>query len=106
MTEFVDIKEEKPNITLKDLYKNSDITYDVNFDYLIKEYEESGAKTVWFNTQVATLVEFGIIELLEILAKNVDEKTYKSELNRVKVLLNPTFMGERFKGIVIRKGIK
>ena len=103
LTDFVKDEQEKPNITLKELYKNSDITYDVNFDYLSKEYLKSGAKRVWYATQASTLVKFGIIDLLEILAKNTDEKVYKSELNRVKILLNPTFMGERFKGIIFRK---
>jgi len=104
LTDFVKDEEEKPkNITLEELYKKSDITYDVNFTYLIDEFVNSGATLVWYKTQLAALVEFGIDKLLEILVKNTDENTYKSELNRVKVLINPTFMGERFKCCVFRK---
>jgi SAM-dependent MidA family methyltransferase len=44
-----------------------------------------------------------MIELLDELQKKADEKTYKSEMNRAKVLIDPAFMGERFKGVVFRK---
>jgi len=85
------------NIVLKDLYCNSDITYDVNFTHLIDSFNEAGAINITYETQLKALVDFGIIELLEILHKNVDEKTYLKEANKVKTLLNPTGMGDRFK---------
>ncbi|MEA2019036.1 MAG: SAM-dependent methyltransferase [Campylobacterota bacterium] len=84
-------------IDLKDLYGKSDITYDVNFSHVIDSFKQAGAKNIAFETQLKALVDFGIIELLEILHKNVDEKTYLSEANKVKTLLNPTGMGDRFK---------
>ena len=103
LTEFVSDEEEKPkDVSLEELFKRSDITYDVNFEYLIDEFLNSGAKLVWYKTQLSALVEFGIDSLLEMLAKNVDEATYKAELNRAKVLISPTFMGERFKSLVVR----
>jgi len=104
LTDFVKEESEKPkDVSLETLFKNSDITYDVNFSFLFKEFEKAGAKKHQFKTQLLALVDFGITELLEILAKNSDEKTYESELNRAKTLLNPTFMGERFKCAIIRK---
>ena len=102
LTDFVKQEEEKPQLTMDELYKNSDITYDVNFQFLIDEFVNSGANLVWYKTQLSALVSFGIDKLLELLAKNVDEATYKAELNRAKVLINPTFMGERFKCVIFR----
>ena len=69
----------------------------------VDSFIEAGAKNIAYETQLKALVEFGIIELLEILHKNVDEKTYLSEANKVKTLLNPTGMGDRFKMASFRK---
>jgi len=91
-------------IYLKDLYKNSDITYDVNFSHVIDSFQKAGAKNLSYETQLKALVHFGIIELLEILHKNVDEDRYLSESNKVKTLLNPIGMGDRFKMASFRKG--
>jgi len=103
LTDFVTDEDEKPKgMSLEGLYKKSDITYDVNFTYLIDEFVNSGSTLVWYKTQLAALVEFGIDRLLEMLAKNSDEATYKAELNRAKVLISPAFMGERFKCVVFR----
>lgn len=105
LTNFVEDEKLKPKgVSLESLYKKSDITYDVNFEHLIDAFLENGSKLVYLKTQMAMLVEFGIIELLDTLSKNVDEKTYKSEMNRAKVLIDPSFMGERFKGVLFRKG--
>jgi len=104
LTEFVTDEEEKPkNVTLEMLYKQSDITYDVNFEHLIDAFKDAGVGCERYKTQLALLVEFGIIELLDMLLKHADEKTYKAEMNRAKVLIDPSFMGERFKGLVFRK---
>ena len=91
------------NLDLEKLYKKSDITYDVHFNYLVDCFKENKIENIKFNTQLKSLVEFGIIELLEILKANVDEKTYLRETQKVKVLLEPTGMGDRFKTLNIRK---
>jgi len=93
-------------IDLKKLYKNSDITYDVNFSHLIDCFESNNAMCEKYETQLKALVDFGIIELLEVLHKNVDDKTYLSVANQVKTLLEPTGMGDRFKVAIFRKDIK
>ena len=93
------------NLNLNKLYKKSDITYDVHFNYLIdcfKEYQENNIE-IKFDTQLKALVHFGIIELLEILKANVDENTYLRETQKVKILLEPTGMGDRFKLLNIKK---
>ena len=92
------------NIKLENLYKQSDITYDVNFTHVIDSFEKAGAVNLSYETQLKALVSFGIIELLEILHKNVDEDTYLKEANKVKTLLNPIGMGDRFKMVSFRKG--
>jgi len=91
-------------IKLEDYYANSDITYDVNFSHLIDAYEESGAKKVEYKTQLLALVDFGIHDLLQILQKNVSQRAYEAQVNKVKTLISPSFMGERFKMVRFRKG--
>lgn len=90
-------------LDLQKLFGNSDITYDVHFDHVIDSFKKAGAQNLAYMTQLKTLVEFGIIELLEILQKNVDETTYLKESNKVKTLLNPIGMGDRFKMASFRK---
>jgi SAM-dependent MidA family methyltransferase len=93
------------SIELKDYFKQSDITYDVNFTHLIDSFKKCKVDTISCDTQLKTLVEFGIINLLEILHNNSDEKTYLKETNKVKTLLEPTGMGDRFKAAIFRKNI-
>lgn len=87
-------------LNLKELYQKSDITYDVPFAYLIDCFKDQGCK-VEFRTQLQTLISFGIIDLLEILKANSSEEHYLKELGRVKTLLEPTGMGDRFKSIYV-----
>ena len=95
------IFDEKSN--LEKLYEKSDITYDVHFQHLIDSFKNLNVKNTSYKTQLQALVSFGITDLLEILNQNVDEKTYLSESNKVKTLLNPTGMGDRFKMASFRK---
>ncbi len=84
---------------LLDFFGKSDITYDVCFSTLQTAFENKGVKMERFCTQMVALSEFGITDLLAILQKNSDEKTYKKELEKAKQLLLPNFLGERFKMI-------
>ena len=90
-------------LDLNKLYKNSDITYDVHFNYLSDCFKNNNLKDIIFTTQLKALVEFGIIELLEILKANVSESTYLRQTQNVKTLLEPTGMGDRFKVLNVRK---
>ncbi|MBA1437836.1 MAG: SAM-dependent methyltransferase [Epsilonproteobacteria bacterium] len=85
------------------LFGNSDITYDVTFEHVKDAYEEAGVEFVELKAQMVALVDMGILELLEMLQKNADEKIYKQELEKVKMLIMPNFMGERFKMIRFKK---
>ncbi|MCF6173781.1 MAG: SAM-dependent methyltransferase [Campylobacteraceae bacterium] len=101
LSEFA--KDEKTDKNFDEFFKNSDITYDVNFDYLIRAYEKSGAKLESYSSQFSALMSFGLVELLEILQKNSSKKTYEQEINKVKILIDPSMMGERFKMASFRK---
>lgn len=90
-------------IDIKELFKNSDITYDVTFEHVKDAFVEAGCEFVALKAQMTALVEMGILELLEMLRTNVDEKIYEQELQKVKMLIMPNLLGERFKMIRIRK---
>ena len=91
------------NIKRDELFGKSDITYDVTFEHVKDAYEEAGVKFIELKAQMTALVDMGILELLEMLKINVDEKIYKQELEKVKMLIMPNFLGERFKMIRFRK---
>ncbi len=87
-----------------ELFAKSDITYDVTFLHVKDAYEEAGVEFVEFKAQMVALVDMGILDLLEMLKENADEKIYKQELEKAKMLIMPNFLGERFKMIKFRKG--
>jgi len=91
------------NIKRDELFAKSDITYDVTFKHVKDAYIEAGVEFIELKAQMAALVNMGILELLEILKENVQEEIYKQELEKVKILIMPNFLGERFKMIRFRK---
>lgn len=91
------------DIKRSELFAKSDITYDVTFAHVKDAYEEAGVAFVELKAQMVALVDMGILDLLEILKENVDEKLYKQELEKAKMLILPNFLGERFKMIRFRK---
>lgn len=103
LTKLVEDEELKEKATLNELFANSDITYDVNFEHLIGAFKLSGATLHAYSSQMKALVDFGIIELLDMLQRNTSEENYKAESNRAKTLIDPAFMGERFKMACFRK---
>jgi SAM-dependent MidA family methyltransferase len=90
-------------ITLADVYATTDITYDVNFLHVKDAYEEASFTQVAYGTQLKAMIDFGLLELLEILQKNVSDETYLKEVGKVKTIIDPTIMGERFKMIHLKK---
>ena len=91
------------NIKREELFAKSDITYDVTFAHVKDAYEEAGVTFIELKAQMVALVDMGILELLEILKENADEKIYKQELEKAKMLIMPNFLGERFKMIRFRQ---
>ncbi len=86
-----------------ELYGVSDITYDVTFAHVKDAFEAAGVPMVAFKAQMTALIEMGLLGLLEMLQQHVDEKLYKQELEKAKLLIMPDFLGERFKMIRFRK---
>jgi len=85
------------------LFQTSDITYDVNFQHVKDAFIDEGMEYVDFQAQMVALVDFGVLELLEMVRDHAGEDIYKQELQKVKTLIMPDMMGERFKVIRFRK---
>jgi len=91
------------SLILEEAYQKADITYDVNFSQVIDAFEGVGFETVTYETQARALVRFGIIAILEQYAKTTTEINYLREADRIKTLLSPTIMGDRFKMLHFRR---
>ncbi len=85
------------------LFAKSDITYDVMFAHVKDAYSEAGVEFIELKAQMVALIDMGMLDLLEMLKEKVDEKLYKQELEKAKMLILPNFLGERFKMIRLRK---
>lgn len=92
-------------LTLQNLYQKSDLTYDVNFSHLFDAMNEAKFIKCEFSSQNSALIKFGLIDLLEILKKYVDEKQYRAELSKAMQLIDPSELGERFKMAMFQKGM-
>jgi SAM-dependent MidA family methyltransferase len=99
-------EDDEEYIPRKELFKKSDVTYDVTFEHVKDAYEEAGVTFVELKAQMVALVDMGLLELLEMLRENADEKIYQQELQKAKILIMPNFLGERFKMIRFRKALK
>jgi len=82
-----------------EVYGKNDITYDVNFTHIKDAYTEAGIACVEYSTQLVALVEMGILDLLAMLKEHAADEIYTQELEKVKILITPSLMGERFKMI-------
>ena len=91
-------------LILSDHYKKSDITYDVNFAHVIEAFESAGCNLVKYQTQARALVDFGIIDILFQYHQMASQAQYLAQADKVKTLIAPTIMGDRFKLVHFRKG--
>ena len=90
-------------VVLKEEFKKSDITYDVNFEHVMDAFESAGFETVHHETQARALVRFGLIALLEAFARQTTQTNYLREVDKVKTLIAPTIMGDKFKLVHFKK---
>jgi SAM-dependent MidA family methyltransferase len=90
-------------LVLADSYKNDDITYDVNFGHVSEAFKEVGFYEEAYETQARALIRFGLIDILEQFSKQAPPARYASEADKVKTLIAPTMMGDRFKMIHLKK---
>lgn len=89
--------------SFESLIGRCDITYDVDFSSLIRYFEGCGWRKKSFMTQMSALVDFGLPTLLEKLEKSVPYERYLAEVAKVKILISPDGMGERFKMVSFEK---
>ncbi len=82
-----------------DAFGKTDITYDVNFTHVKDAFLEAGIECVQYSTQLVALIEMGILDLLAMLKEHAGDDIYAQELEKVKILITPSLMGERFKMI-------
>ena len=91
-------------LTLSQSYKKDDITYDVNFGHVSEAFIAAGFKELAYETQARALVRFGLIDILEQFAKQTTQEKYVREADKVKTLISPTMMGDRFKMVHFKRG--
>ena len=88
---------------LDEVYQSADITYDVNFGHVIEAFEEVGFSLDKYETQARALVRFGLIDILEQFAKQATQANYVREADKIKTLIAPTIMGDKFKMVHFKK---
>jgi len=84
-------------LKLEEVFKSADITYDVNFGHLIDSFIDAGFKLDSYETQARALIRFGLIDILEQFAKQTTQERYLREADKIKTLISPTIMGDKFK---------
>jgi len=90
-------------LVLEEAYGNDDITYDVNFAHVLEAFEAVGFSEAAYETQARALIRFGMIDILEQFARQTTQERYLSEADKIKTLIAPTMMGDRFKMIHLTK---
>lgn len=86
-------------LNLSEAYGKSDITYDVNFTHVKEAFEAQRIECAQYATQLAALIGMGILDLLSLLKEKAPEAIYTQEVEKAKILITPSLMGERFKMI-------
>jgi len=89
---------------LSDAFQKDDITYDVNFAHVAEAFEAAGFSEVAYETQARALIRFGLIEILEAFSKQTTHGNYLREADKIKTLIAPTMMGDRFKMLHVKRG--
>jgi SAM-dependent MidA family methyltransferase len=79
-----------------------DMTSHVNFSDLIEEGTAAGLETLSFSDQMDYLIRLGILDEMASLATTCDAASIQRVL-RIKKMILPDSMGERFKVLVQRK---
>ena len=91
------------DLVLSESFKNDDITYDVNFAHVSEAFTAAGFEEVAYETQARALIRYGLIDILEQFSKQTSQARYAREADKIKTLIAPTMMGDRFKMVHFRK---
>jgi SAM-dependent MidA family methyltransferase len=89
-------------LILSESFQKDDITYDVNFGHVSEAFKDAGFTEVLYETQARALIRFGIIDILEAFSKQTSQTNYRREADKIKTLISPTIMGDRFKMIYFK----
>jgi SAM-dependent MidA family methyltransferase len=84
-------------VKLGALFGRSDLTYDVHFGHLQDAFADANVALKQLAKQANALIDFGIIELLEAYAQTASQAHYLHHADKIKTLIAPDSMGERFK---------
>ncbi|MCB4745312.1 MAG: SAM-dependent methyltransferase [Sulfurovum sp.] len=90
-------------LSLSESFQKDDITYDVNFSQVLEAFEVVGFSEEVYETQARALIRFGLIDILEQFSKQTSKANYLREVDKIKTLIAPTMMGDRFKMMHLRK---
>ncbi len=90
-------------LKLSESFQKDDITYDVNFRHVLEAFEAAGFREEKYETQARALIRFGLIDILEQFSKQTTQEIYLREADKIKTLIGPTMMGDRFKMIHLAK---
>ncbi|QKF64827.1 SAM-dependent methyltransferase [Campylobacter corcagiensis] len=89
---------------LSKFYKNSDITYDLNFEIFKSEFlKVKGVKFISFKKQSVALMDMGASEVLSVVSNSNNKNAYKNATLQLKRLIYE--FGSRFKAIEFSKGV-
>ncbi len=90
-------------LVLSESHKKDDITYDVNFGHVSEVFLKADFEEVDYETQARALIRFGLIDILEQFARQTTQEIYVREADKIKTLISPTIMGDKFKMVHFRK---
>jgi SAM-dependent MidA family methyltransferase len=89
--------------TIAPYFARADVTADVPFWHIKNAFLEAGFAIEEIKNQNSALIEMGLIELLELYNEKAGFETYRKEIGRVRALLDPAQLGERFKRLVAKR---
>ncbi len=82
----------------------SDLTSDVNFAELTSFFERAGARRIYFARENRALLQMGLMRAIEQKSAHLSPKEHAKEMIKVRSLLDPGLLGERFKCACFTKG--
>lgn len=89
---------------LSSFFGSSDLTYDVCFSFLSSCFKEHGWQKIAFKSQgLALLQECEATKILDLISQKGSSHAYANAIKQIKFLSHPSFLGERFKFIELKK---
>ncbi|MDR2638537.1 MAG: SAM-dependent methyltransferase [Helicobacteraceae bacterium] len=86
--------------SLAPYFAQCDLSADAPFWHIKKAFEDAGFESAEIKNQNSALLEMGLIDLLEMYQEKAGFAAYQKEIGRIRALLDPAQLGERFKRFV------